>query len=66
MKTSEIRELSTPELIERIDEEKAKMVRMTLNHAVSPLDNPMQIRHLRRTIAKMMTEKRRRELNKED
>jgi large subunit ribosomal protein L29 len=66
MKTSEIRELSTPELLERIDEEKAKMVRMKLNHTVSPLDNPMQIRHLRKTIAKMMTEKRRRELNKED
>lgn len=66
MKTSEIRELSTPELLERIDEEKAKMVRMRLNHTVSPLDNPMQIRHLRKTIAKMMTEKRRRELNKED
>ncbi len=66
MKNSEIRELSTPELLERIEEEKVALTRMRINHTVSPLDNPMKLREQRRTIARLLTEKRRRELNKED
>jgi large subunit ribosomal protein L29 len=62
MKTAEIKELSTKELLERIDAEKEVIVRMKLNHAVSTLDNPMKIRYSRRNIAKMMTELRRRTL----
>jgi len=62
MKTAEIKELSTKELLERIDAEKDTMVRMKLNHAVSTLDNPMKIRYSRKDIAKMMTELRRRTL----
>lgn len=60
MKNSEIRELSTPELVERIDSEKEFQVRQRLNHAISPLDNPMKIRDSRRTIARLQTELRRR------
>ncbi len=36
---------------------------MKLNHAISPLDNPMQIKAIRREIARLNTELRRRELN---
>ncbi|MDR4008934.1 50S ribosomal protein L29, partial [Bacteroides sp.] len=36
---------------------------MVLNHSISPLDNPAQIKQLRRTIARMKTELRQRELN---
>jgi large subunit ribosomal protein L29 len=36
---------------------------MVLNHSISPLDNPSQIKQLRRTIARMKTELRQRELN---
>ena len=36
---------------------------MVLNHAISPLENPSQIKKLRRTIARMKTELRERELN---
>jgi small subunit ribosomal protein S17 len=39
MKSSEIRELSNQELLERIDNEKTALVRMKLNHAISPLEN---------------------------
>ncbi len=56
MKNSEIKELSTKELKERIDSEKELLVRMRLNHAVSPLDNPLKIRDARRNVARMNTE----------
>ena len=63
MKSSEIRELSNQELLERIDNEKTTLVRMKLNHSISPLDNPQKIKESRRTIARLMTEKRKREMN---
>lgn len=56
MKNSEIKELSTKELKERIDSESELMVRMKLNHAVSPLDNPIKIRDSRKNIARLKTE----------
>lgn len=63
MKSSENKELSSQELLERIDNEKTALVRMKLNHAISPLDNPNVIGEARRVIARLMTEMRRRELN---
>ena len=63
MTTSEIRELSTPDLIERIDTERTMLVRMKLNHAITPLDNPQKIRQVKLTIARLLTELRHRELN---
>ena len=63
MKSSEIRELSNQELLERIDNEKTALVRMKLNHATSPLENPQKIKESRRTIARLMTEMRKREMN---
>ena len=56
MKMSEIKELSTKELIERIEVDKNTLVRMRLNHAVSPLDNPQKLKFARKDIARMMTE----------
>jgi large subunit ribosomal protein L29 len=56
MKTKEIRELSIKEMEERIDAEKNTLIRLRLNHAISPLDNPMKIRHTRKNIAKLETE----------
>lgn len=64
MKNTEIKELSTQELIERIETESDNYKVMGLNHAISPLENPSQIAKLRKTIARMKTELRRRELNK--
>lgn len=63
MKISEVRELSTKELAERIEAEKANYDNMVLNHAISPLENTAQIKTLRRTIARMKSELRARELN---
>ena len=64
MKTSEIKDLTTEEIREKIETEKAALTKMKLNHAVSPLENPMLIRTTRRNIARLMTELRKRELNK--
>ncbi len=64
MKIAEIREIATEELAERIQTEVANYNQMVLNHAISPLENPSQIKKLRRTIARMKTELRQRELNK--
>jgi len=55
MKTAEIRELTTKELIERIDTEKAQLLKLKLNHSISPLDNPMKITVTRKNIARLNT-----------
>ena len=62
MKTSEIKELSTPDLLERIDTERTMLVRMKLNHAITPLDNPQKVKEMKLTIARLQTELRTREL----
>ena len=64
MKIAEIREIATNELAERIEAEVANYNQMVLNHSISPLDNPSQIKKLRRTIARMKAELHQRELNK--
>ena len=64
MKIAEIREIATNELAERIQTEEANYNQMVLNHSISPLENPAQIKNLRRTIARRKTELRQRELNK--
>ena len=62
MKTREIKELTTTELQEQMDATREELNRLVLNHAISPIDNPAQIRDIRRTIARMATELRQREL----
>ena len=64
MKIAEIREIATNKLAERIQTEVANYNQMVLNHSISPLENPAQIKKLRRTIARMKAELRQRELNK--
>ena len=64
MKIAEIRELPTEELKERLETEKANYHQMGINHSISPHENPSLIKIARRTIARMNTELRQRELNK--
>ena len=63
MKTSEIKELTINEIVEKLQLEKENLVRLKLNHAVSPLDNPMKIQGSKKNIAKLKTVLRERELN---
>ena len=62
MKTSEIKELSTSDLLERIDTEKTNLIRMKLNHAITPLENTMKLKEAKFTVARLLTELRAREL----
>jgi large subunit ribosomal protein L29 len=65
MKSSEIRELSAQELMERLESEETLLVRMKMNHAVSPLDNPNKIVETRRNIARLKTEVRARQFKEQ-
>jgi large subunit ribosomal protein L29 len=62
MKIAEIRDLTTPELKERIDVEVKAYEQKKINHSISPLDSPAVITQSRREIARMKTELRKREL----
>ena len=65
MKFSEIKELSTAEIVERIDTELNLLSRMKMNHAVSPLDNPNKISETRKTVARLKTELKVRQLQQQ-
>jgi large subunit ribosomal protein L29 len=62
MEQKVIRELTTSEIFERLDEEKKQLTKLKLNHAVSPLENPNKISAYRKTIARLQTELRSRAL----
>ena len=64
MKMTEIKSLETKELAEKLETAVANYNQMKLNHAVTPMENPSQIKKARRDIARMQTELRQRELNK--
>ena len=64
MKTAEVKKLVDKEIVERLESEKATLDKLKLSHAISPLDNPSQIRETRKTIARLETELRQREINK--
>lgn len=65
MEQKVIRELTTGEIIERLDEEQKQLTKLKLNHAVSPLENPNKISAYRKTIARLRTELRSRTLRGE-
>ena len=65
MKSSEIRELTITELMERLESEENMLVRLKMNHAVSPLDNPNKIVETRRNIARLKTEVRARQIQEQ-
>jgi large subunit ribosomal protein L29 len=60
MKQEVVKELSTADLVERLEEERKHLTRLRMNHAVSPLENPHQISDIRKTIARLETELRKR------
>jgi len=62
MKNSEIRELSTKDIEERIEDQMMILDKARLNHAVSPLENPNVLKEYRKTIARLKTELNKRKL----
>ncbi len=62
MKQSEIKELSVADLQEKLGALQKNYTDLKMAHAITPLENPMQLRTLRRTVAKLATELTKREL----
>ena len=63
MKNKEsIKDMSTADLQEKLEQTREQLVKLRLNNAVSPIENPNQIRNTRKNIARYLTELRRREL----
>jgi large subunit ribosomal protein L29 len=62
MKQVDIKDLSVDDLTEKFAEQKDVLSKLKLSHSVSPLENPMQLKGARRTVARLQTELRKREL----
>lgn len=62
MKQIDIKDLSVDDLTEKLLEQKSILNKFKLSHAVSPLENPAQIKFVRRTIARINTKLRKRVL----
>ncbi len=56
MENKDIIALTDQELTDKLQEQKANLNKLKINHKISPVENPMVIRVTRKTIAKLMTE----------
>lgn len=54
--------MSDADLQARINEDQLRMKKLEFAHAISPLENPMSIRDLRRDIARLQTELQKRKI----
>lgn len=61
-KVDDYRSLDDQALMTKIGDEEVRLKKLHFSHAVNPIENPLTIRQLRRTIARMKTEQRRRAL----
>ena len=66
MKQEDIKNLSEDDLQENFAEQTANLERLRMNHAVSPLENPKQLKEVRRPVARLKTEIRKRELSTQE
>jgi len=57
MKKSEITNLSIEDLNDKLQQMQNELNDLKMNHAITPLENPAQIRTVRRTIARLLTAK---------
>ncbi len=60
MKMSEVRGLSNDELRDKLAEARFNLHALQMNHAISPLENPMRLREAKKMIARLLTEQTRR------
>jgi len=62
MKQTDIKNLSADDLQENLATQSELLAKLKMNHSVSPLENPMQIKDARRSVSRLKTEIRKREL----
>ncbi len=65
MKASEIRDLSTQELNEKLADLKQELFNLRFQHAINQLDNPMRMKAVKRDIARVKTFIRKQESSEE-
>lgn len=65
MKATDIRDLTLEEIQARLKEDQENLMRMRLNHAVSSIERPSEIQRLRRSVARLKTILRERELEQQ-
>jgi large subunit ribosomal protein L29 len=63
MRQSEVKELSVEELHEEFTNNKTKLSDLKMTHVLSPLENPSELKKVRRSIARIATEITKRELD---
>ena len=63
MKASEVRELSTDDLNEKLSEARAELFNLRFQMATSQLDNTARVKTVKKDIARIRTELRAREIN---
>ena len=56
MKAQVLTDIPENELNDLLVVERERLVKMKMSHAVSPMENPLQIKFTRKTIARVMTE----------
>lgn len=56
MKKEEIKALNNQELADKLSEETSALAKLKINHAVSPIENPLKIRFSRKTVARLKSE----------
>ena len=61
MKQEEITKMSLKDVQDNLSNLSEKMMKMKLAHSVAPMENPIQIRDTRKTIARLKTELTKRE-----
>ena len=57
-----LKDLNEADLKVRIQEDQLRLKKLEFAHAISPLENPMSVRGLRKDISRLKTELRKREL----
>jgi large subunit ribosomal protein L29 len=63
-KGNELKDLTVVELQDKLQEVRGSLTKLRFAHAVSPIENPMQLRAQRKEVARILTELRKRELAK--
>lgn len=63
IKREDLNNLTLEDLNQRLHDDAKRLQKLRFNHAVNPLENPLQLRYLRREIARLKTELRKRALS---
>ena len=56
MKKADIKNLSAEDIKNKLTETRADFNKLKMSHSISPIENPIQFRDMRKTIARLETE----------